>query len=60
MAQTDPNLLLASKVEPSLLANLNLLGLWHNLIPVTLGNIIGGAVFIRVAYWMVHFKGNKN
>lgn len=60
MAQTDPNLLLASKVEPSLLANLNLVGIWHNLIPVTLGNIIGGAVFIGVAYWMVHFRGNKN
>lgn len=29
------------------------LGFAHNLIPVTLGNIIGGAVFVGAAYWYV-------
>lgn len=29
------------------------LGFFHNLIPVTLGNIIGGAVFVGGAYWYV-------
>jgi nitrite transporter NirC len=28
-------------------------GLFENLIPVTLGNILGGAVFIGAAYWFV-------
>ena len=28
-----------------------------NLIPVTLGNIIGGVVFVAFAYWYVHLKG---
>lgn len=28
-----------------------------NLIPVTLGNIIGGAIFVGCAYWMVYVKG---
>lgn len=28
-----------------------------NLIPVTLGNIIGGVVFVASAYWFVHLKG---
>jgi formate/nitrite transporter len=28
-----------------------------NLIPVTLGNIIGGVVFVSFAYWFVHLKG---
>jgi formate/nitrite transporter FocA (FNT family) len=28
-----------------------------NLIPVTLGNIIGGAVFVGFAYWFVYLKG---
>lgn len=30
---------------------------WHNLIPVTFGNIIGGGFFIGAAYW---FVANKN
>lgn len=29
----------------------------NNLIPVTLGNIIGGAFFAGFAYWFVYFKG---
>jgi formate/nitrite transporter len=28
-----------------------------NLVPVTLGNIVGGAVFVAFAYWYVHLKG---
>ncbi|PLX82934.1 MAG: FdhC protein [Desulfuromonas sp.] len=30
-----------------------------NLIPVTLGNIIGGVVFVGFAYWFVHLQGRK-
>lgn len=28
-----------------------------NLIPVTLGNVLGGVVFVAFAYWFVHLKG---
>ena len=28
-----------------------------NLIPVTLGNVLGGVVFVALAYWFVHLKG---
>ncbi len=28
----------------------------HNLIPVTLGNIVGGGVFVGMAYWFVYKK----
>jgi formate transporter len=31
----------------------------NNLIPVTLGNIIGGAVLVGLVYWFVYLKGNK-
>ncbi len=31
-----------------------------NLIPVTLGNIIGGVVFVGFAYWFVHLKGARS
>lgn len=30
-----------------------------NLIPVTIGNIIGGVVFVGLAYWFVYLKGTR-
>jgi formate transporter len=33
--------------------------LWVNLLPVTLGNILGGVVFVAFAYWFVHLKGSR-
>jgi formate/nitrite transporter len=30
-----------------------------NLLPVTLGNIIGGVVFVAFAYWFIHLRGKK-
>lgn len=32
---------------------ITLAGWFHNMIPVTLGNIIGGAVFVGMAYWLI-------
>ena len=31
----------------------------NNLLPVTIGNIIGGAVMVGLVYWFVYLKGNK-
>jgi len=31
----------------------------NNLIPVTLGNIVGGAFFVSTLYWVVYLKGKK-
>lgn len=33
---------------------------FSNLIPVTLGNIVGGVVFVGFAYWFVYLKGTRN
>jgi len=33
--------------------------IFDNLIPVTIGNIIGGAVLVGFVYWFVYLKGNK-
>ena len=42
------------------LANLNLNGFFvTNLIPVTIGNIIGGALFVGCIYWSVYVRGIK-
>ncbi len=31
----------------------------RNLIPVTIGNIIGGCMFVGLAYWFVYLRGKK-
>lgn len=33
--------------------------MFSNLIPVTLGNIIGGVVFVGFAYWFIYLKGTR-
>ena len=42
-------------LTPKLLANLNWGHIWlYNLIPVTLGNIVGGSILIGLGYWLVY------
>jgi formate/nitrite transporter FocA (FNT family) len=40
--------------------DLNSLGwvsfLWRNLVPVTIGNIIGGVVFVGLSYWGAYLR----
>jgi formate/nitrite transporter FocA (FNT family) len=38
-------------------ANLNLAGFIGNLVPVTLGNIVGGGVFVALVYYVVYLRG---
>jgi formate/nitrite transporter len=33
--------------------------LWNNLLPVTIGNIIGGAVFVGMSYWGAYLRPTK-
>lgn len=33
--------------------------LWHNLIPVTLGNMLVGGLFIRLVYWFIYLRNDK-
>ena len=43
------------------LNNLNWGSFWiRNEIPVTLGNIVGGAFFVGVLYWLIYCKEDKN
>jgi formate transporter len=34
-------------------------GFWSNLLPVTIGNILGGVVFVGFAYWYIHLRNQK-
>ncbi len=42
------------------LAHLTVGGMAMNLIPVTLGNIVGGAFFVATLYWVVYVRKGKN
>lgn len=41
-------------------SNLNIQGFISNLVPVTLGNIVGGAFFVATLYYFVFLKGKKD
>jgi len=38
--------------------SVNWLALLGNLLPVTLGNIVGGSVFVALVYWIVYLRGS--
>jgi formate/nitrite transporter len=44
-------------VDPNLLGWINFL--WRNLLPVTIGNIIGGVVFVGMSYWGAYLRPVK-
>jgi formate/nitrite transporter len=41
-------------VDPNILGWVNFF--WRNLLPVTIGNIIGGAVFVGMSYWGAYLR----
>jgi len=42
------------------LSHLTVGGMVMNLIPVTLGNIVGGAFFVATLYWVIYIRKGKN
>jgi len=56
---TKPELLALTHLAPEQLANLNLNGFVNNLIPATLGNIVGSVVFLVSFYWTAYVKVKK-
>ncbi len=53
LASMDPAVVAASGVEAAQLDALSLSGFLANVIPVTIGNIIGGGVFVAMTYYLV-------
>ena len=54
VAQTDSEVLKAvGNVD---LSQLNTLGFINNLLPVTLGNIVGGSFFVGMVYWFIYLR----
>ena len=58
LAKTNPAFVEASHLSAEKLENLNLGGVFSNLLPVTIGNIIGGAVIVGLTYWFIFRKCN--
>lgn len=56
IAQFDPAFAAASGID---LAHLTLSGFLNNLIPVTIGNIIGGVVMVGGVYWFVYLREHR-
>lgn len=50
----QPAVLAAAVLTPDKVANLNWMGFVNNLIPVTIGNIIGGGILIGAVYWVAY------
>ena len=57
MAAQNPAFAEVAGIAPAMAANLDMGGLIGNLVPVTLGNIVGGAVFVALSYYVVYLRG---
>jgi formate/nitrite transporter len=60
LIKTDPGLLAAMSGDPNRLAGLTTEGMIHNLIPVTLGNIVGGTLLVAGVYWFAYLRPKKS
>jgi formate/nitrite transporter len=54
LAQLNPELVKAAGTID--LSNLTITGFMMNLIPVTLGNIVGGSLFVGMVYWFIYLR----
>ena len=52
-------ILLKDRILVSGVENLSWVGLWSNLVPVTLGNIVGGSVMVALVYYFVYCRRLK-
>ena len=59
-AKAIPSARLASGLDSAVIDQLNWLTMWqNNLLTVTLGNFVGGGIFVGVVYWWVYVRGSK-
>jgi formate transporter len=55
----QPAVVEAAGVTTAGIANLNWIGFVGNLIPVTIGNIIGGSILIGAVYWLTYLRSER-
>ena len=61
MIKDDPMLLSAMKTAGITVdtSNIDYIGVLNNLVPVTLGNIVGGCLFVGLVYWLAYLRNNR-
>ena len=60
LTKTLPEVVASANIAPELLNNLTWQGFAiNNLVPVTLGNIVGVVVFVVLLFWMAYLKDEK-
>lgn len=59
-AMAPPEFWAATHLTPDMFASVDLNGLVANQIPVLLGNVVGGAVFVAAVYWLVFLRGRSD
>jgi len=59
LLQGQPAVLEAAKVSASNITNLTWMGFVNNMVPVTIGNIIGGAILIGAVYWLAYLRRER-
>jgi len=59
MLAGQPAVLGAAGVTAEGIANLTWMGFVGNLVPVTLGNIIGGSILIGIVYWLTYLRNER-
>lgn len=53
----SPEIVAAANIDPAALANLDMYGYWfRNMIPVTIGNIVGAVFFVSFFYFTIYKK----
>ncbi|PCI21491.1 MAG: hypothetical protein COB62_03450 [Piscirickettsiaceae bacterium] len=58
IASFNPIIVETAGINSSQLSQLNLAGFMKNLVPVTLGNIVGGVGFVALVYYFIYLKGS--
>jgi formate/nitrite transporter FocA (FNT family) len=56
LLKSNPELMAGLGTSAADLGSLNLQGLAGNLVPVTLGNIVGGTLLVAGVYWFAYLK----
>ena len=56
---SQPTVLAAAGVTAGSIANLTWMGFVGNLVPVTIGNIIGGGILIGAVYWLAYLRSER-
>jgi len=58
-AKFNPDYVEMSHQTAEKVASINFTHIFQNLIPATLGNIVGGGIFVGIAYWVVYKRANS-